>query len=80
MKFFTPCYFPVLLTNGRFKYIGISSFLVFLRKELCEAKPGYRVGNFDQITMLKYALLSLCFTLKRSMLCPHTLTMLYPKV
>ena len=27
--------------------------LVFRRKDLCEAKPGYSVGNFDQITMLK---------------------------
>ena len=27
--------------------------LVFRRKDHCEAKPGYRVGNFDQITMLK---------------------------
>ena len=27
-------------------------WLVFHRKDLCEAKPGYRVGNFDQNTML----------------------------
>ena len=27
--------------------------LVFRRKDLCEAKPGYRVGNFDQNTTLK---------------------------
>ena len=32
MKFFTPCYFPVSLTNGRFKFIGGSSFSMLFAK------------------------------------------------
>ena len=32
-------------------FCTVDVLLVFRRKDLCEAKPGYRVGNFDQITI-----------------------------
>ena len=34
------------------QFFNCVHFLVFRRKDLCEAKPGYCVGNCDQITTL----------------------------
>ena len=40
-------------TSSLYYFVFMMS-LVFRRKDLCEAKPGYRVENFDQNTMLRF--------------------------
>ena len=81
-----------LADESHFTCCKLYTLLVFRRKDLCEAKPGYSVGNFDQTTMLKWCVTdtTLCFfwgggakrsvlhfTLKQSMHCSHYTT-LYP--